>query len=313
MKTKRLGAIDIGSSSVRMLISDVIDYNNEPYFKKDMMIRIPLKLGEDTFSNGFISDVKKEKLALLLASFKGILEVNDVDKWRVCATSALRESSNQLDVINYVFNETGIEIHIIDNKDEARYTLLNYVGHKFDTEKAYMFVDVGGGSTELSLFHQMKEIANESFKIGTIRTLYQETESAEWERLKHWVNEYCKAFPKILMVGSGGNINKVDSLLRRKGRVKREELISFCNKVRNMSIEERVMHYNMNLNRATEIIPAIQIYLKVMKATKSLAIETPIIGVSDGIIRDLYLKKHYPDNSFGMTLPKETSIENNQP
>jgi exopolyphosphatase/guanosine-5'-triphosphate,3'-diphosphate pyrophosphatase len=288
MKTKRLGAIDIGSSSVRLLISDVIDYNNEPYFKKDIMVRIPLKLGEDTFSNGFISDVKTEKLALLLTSFKGILEVNDVDRWRVCATSALREASNRW--------ETGIEIHVIDTKEEARYILLNNLGRRIDIEKAYLFADVGGGSTDLVLFYQMQEIAYESFKLGTIRTLDRETEQAEWERLRNWLNEYCKGLPKIVMVGSGGNINKVDSLLRRKGRIKREELISFCNKVRSMSVEERVMNYNMNLNRATEIIPAMQIYLKVMKVAKALAVETPIIGVSDGIIRDLYLRRSHTDN-----------------
>ncbi|OJU53680.1 MAG: hypothetical protein BGN96_17170 [Bacteroidales bacterium 45-6] len=298
MKTKRLGAIDIGSSSVRLLISDVIDYNNEPYFKKDIMVRIPLKLGEDTFSNGFISDVKKEKLALLLSSFKGILEVNDVDRWKVCATSALREASNRWEVANYVFNETGIEIHVIDTKEEARYILLNSMGRSIDAEKAYLFTDVGGGSTDLVLFHQMQEIAYESFKLGTIRTLDKETELAEWERLKNWVSEHCKSLSKIVMVGSGGNINKVDSLLRRKGRIKREELISFCNKVRSMSVEERVMNYNMNLNRATEIVPAIQIYLKVMKAAKALAVETPIIGVSDGIIRDLYLRRSHTDSSL---------------
>lgn len=298
MKTKRLGAIDIGSSSVRLLISDVIDYNNEPYFKKDIMVRIPLKLGEDTFSRGFISEVKKEKLALLLTSFQGILEVNDVDRWKVCATSALREASNRWDVANYVFTKTGIEIHVIDTKEEARYILLNNLGCDLDDGKAYLFTDVGGGSTDLVLFYQMQEIANESFKLGTIRTLDKATELAEWERLRNWVNQHCRSLSKIVMVGSGGNINKVDSLLRRKGRIKREELISFCNKVRSMSVEERVVNYNMNLNRATEIIPAIQIYLKVMKAAKALAVETPIIGVSDGIIRDLYLRRSHSDSSL---------------
>jgi exopolyphosphatase/guanosine-5'-triphosphate,3'-diphosphate pyrophosphatase len=302
MKTKRLGAIDIGSSSVRLLINDVIDYNNEPFFKKDIMVRIPLRLGEDTFSNGFISDVKKEKLALLLLSFKGLLEVNDVDRWRVCATSALREASNRDEVTNYVFLKTGIEIHIIDTKEEARYILLNNMGRNFDDQKAYLFTDVGGGSTDMVLFHQQKEVAHQSFKLGTIRTLNKEVESEEWELLKGWINDHCRQFAKIVMIGSGGNINKVDSLLRRRGRIKREELIAFSNKMRSMSVEERVMNYNMNLNRATEIVPAIQIYLKVMKAARALAVETPIIGVADGIIRDLYLKRPHQDNSVFQTV-----------
>lgn len=293
MKTKRLGAIDIGSSSVRMLICDVIDYDNKPFFKKDMTIRIPLRLGEDTFSSGFISDVKKEKLALLLTSFEGILEVNDVNRWKVCATSALREASNCQEIIDYILDKTGIKIYVIDTKEEARYILLNNFGEKIDLDKAYLFVDVGGGSTDLVLFYQMQEIQHESFKLGTIRSLNKETELGEWERMKDWINGHCKTFPKIIMVGSGGNINKVDSLLRRKGRIKREELISFCNKIRNLTIEERVVNYNMNLNRASEIVPAMQIYLRVMKIAKAIAIETPVIGVSDGIIRDLYLRRHY--------------------
>lgn len=291
MKTIRLGAIDIGSGSVRLLICDVFDAGGQPFFKKNTMIRTPLLLGEDTFSTGFISNIKKEKLALLLASYKSLLEVYDVERWRVCATSALREASNKSEIIDYVFSESGIDIHVIDTEEESRYLLLNYAEQPIDNTRACLFADIGGGSTQLVLYYQGRKIAFESFRLGTIRCQTVTSENEEWIRLRQWIKDHTHSFAKMLLIGSGGNINKVDSLLRRKGRVKREELIAFLNKIRTMSVEERVMNYNMNINRATEIIPAIQIYLKVMKAAKVLAVETPIIGVSDGIIRDLYLKR----------------------
>lgn len=293
MNNKRLAAIDIGSNSVRLLITDVIDYKGSPFFKKDIFIRIPLKLGEDTFANGYVGEVKLDKLAILLHSFKGIISINDVDDWRVCATSAIREASNVEEVVDSIFSKTGIEIDVINTVEEARFIIINSVEQNMDDDRAYLFTDVGGGSTDLILFYQKKEIAIESFRIGTLRLsdVSDGKEQGEWLRMKNWIYQYCREFTKISLIGSGGNINKIDSLLRRCGRIRREELVSFARTLKGMTIEERVIKYNMNTNRANVILPAISIYLKIMKMARALTVETPIIGVSDGIIKDLYLRK----------------------
>lgn len=293
MKNKRLAAIDIGSNSVRLLITDVIDYKGSPFFKKDIFIRIPLKLGEDTFTNGYISELKAEKLATLLMSFRGIIEINDVDCWRVCATSAIREANNMKEVVDLVYLKTGIAIEVINTVEEARFILINSIEQNMDDDRAYLFTDVGGGSTDLILFYQKKEIAAVSFRIGTLRTpeFIDGKEQGEWLEMKNWILQHCREFPKVSLVGSGGNINKIDSLLRRCGRIKREELVSFARVLRGMSIEERIVKYNMNTNRANVILPAIHIYLKIMKMARALSVETPIIGVSDGIIKDLYIRQ----------------------
>lgn len=288
MNTIRLGAIDIGSNSVRLLITDVIEYKDKSYFKKEQLIRTPLKLGEDTFAMGYVSDGKREKLTLLLEALHTLMVVNDVKLWRICATSALREAANSKSVTEYIEARTGLKIEIIDAKEEARYIMINGISKELDNETAYLFTDVGGGSTDLILCHHDKEIASISFRLGTIRQLSEEEEKLEWEKVTLWIHEHCKEFAKISMIGSGGNINKLDSLLRRCGRIRREELISFARRFRKMDSEERIIKYNINSNRAEVILPAINIYLRIMKLAKSLVIETPIIGVSDGIIKDMY-------------------------
>lgn len=304
METKRFGAIDIGSNSVRLLITDVIDYKGKPYFKKNQLIRIPLKLGEDTFSTGFIGDQKKEKLMVLMQSLQGLISVNDVEVWRACATSAIREAENATEVLNYVENKTGVHIEIIDPIEEAHYIRLNNMDEYLDEDRAYIFTDVGGGSTELILFYKNEQIATGSFRLGTLRTLTPELEQNEWDAMKDWMEENCKDFPKISLIGSGGNINKLDSLLRRCGRIKREELIAYYRKLRSMSYEERVINLKVSLDRAEVIMPAIHIYLKIMKLSRALVIETPIIGVADGIIKDLYLK----DAQYQSALNRNNSV-----
>lgn len=304
MDTKRFGAIDIGSNSVRLLITDVIDYKGKPYFKKNQLIRIPLKLGEDTFSTGFIGDQKKEKLMVLMQSLQGLISVNDVEVWRACATSAIREAENATEVLNYVENKTSVHIEIIDPIEEAHYIRLNNMDEYLDEDRAYIFTDVGGGSTELILFYKNEQIATGSFRLGTLRTLTPELEQNEWDAMKDWMEENCKYLPKISLIGSGGNINKLDSLLRRCGRIKREELIAYYRKLRSMSYEERVINLKVSLDRAEVIMPAIHIYLKIMKLSRALVIETPIIGVADGIIKDLYLK----DAQYQSALNRNNSV-----
>lgn len=298
MDVKRIGAIDVGSNSVRLLITDVIDYHGKAIFKKDSLIRTPLKLGEDTFTQGYISSQKCEKLAVLMQSYLGLLEVNGVSLWRACATSALREAENSEEILSTVLEKSGVNIEIIESKDEARFILANSIDELLEENRAYIYTDVGGGCTEMVIFYQNKEVATEAFKLGTIRNLTTEEEKKEWSRMRDWLVEYSSQFSKVSLVGSGGNINKLDSLLRRCGRIRREELVSFSYKFRQMSYEERLLKYNINLNRAEVILPAIEIYLKVMKLARALVIETPIIGVADGIIKDLYQQNYVKGQSI---------------
>lgn len=293
MDVKRLAAIDIGSNSVRLLITDILDYHGKPLFKKDSLIRTPLRLGEDTFSKGYISSEKIRKLSMLMQSYLGLIEVNDVALFRACATSAMREAENADEVLEYIRVQTGMEVDMIGNKDEARFIMMNSIDELLEENRAYIYTDVGGGSTEMVIFYQNEEIAAEGFRLGTLRSLTKEEERAEWERLKDWLTEYSRDYAKVSLIGSGGNINKLDSLLRRCGRIRREELVGFLCKLKKMTYEERLVKYNINLNRADVIIPAIEIYLRIMKIARALVIETPIIGVADGIIKDLYLNNFY--------------------
>lgn len=241
---------------------------------------------------------------VLMQSLQGLISVNDVEVWRACATSAIREAENVTEVLNYVENKTGVHIEIIDPIEEAHYIRLNNMDEYLDEDRAYIFTDVGGGSTELILFYKNEQIATGSFRLGTLRTLTPELEQNEWDAMKDWMEENCKDFPKISLIGSGGNINKLDSLLRRCGRIKREELIAYYRKLRSMSYEERVINLKVSLDRAEVIMPAIHIYLKIMKLSRALVIETPIIGVADGIIKDLYLK----DAQYQSALNRNNSV-----
>lgn len=229
-----------------------------------------------------------------MQSFHGLIRVNDVELWRACATSAIREASNAAEVLDYVISQSGIEIEVIDCKEEARFILKNSIDELLEENRLYIYTDVGGGSTEMVIFHQNNEIANEGFKLGTIRSLSAENEKAEWNRMKEWLAEHTKNFAKVSLIGSGGNINKLDSLLRRCGRIRREELVGFAAKLKKMTYEERLVNLKINLNRSEVLLPAIDIYLKIMKLARALVIETPIIGVADGMIKDLYVTNFSP-------------------
>lgn len=284
----RLGAIDIGSNSVRLLITDVLEYEQKIIFKKDSLIRVPLKLGEDTFQKGIIDEVKKEKLILLLQSFQNLMNVNDVQFYKICATSAFREAKNSTEALEEIYAKTNMIVDVIDTKEECRYILLNKNYINYDDTKLYVFVDVGGGCTELVLYSENSESISKSFNLGTIRTLSKQEAETEWAALKEWLHENLNDGRKICLIGSGGNVNKISSLLRRCGRIRREELVSFRRKLKDMSYEERLVKYNINLNRADVIIPAVDIYLRIMKMAKMPFIDTPIIGLADGIIKDMY-------------------------
>ena len=285
-------AIDIGSNAGRLLFSSVVDVNGIPKAEKASLIRIPLRLGFDVFANGFISEEKIIDLINTLKAFKLLIDVYKPVAYRACATSAMRDALNRYDIINRIKKEVGIDLEVIDGIKEAKFITAN--NEAFTNEKIpyMMFIDVGGGSTEISLLHNNNLIDSESFNIGTIRLLNNGVTEAEWNRMSYWLEQYKPIYSKLHLVGSGGNINKIKKLY---GSLT-DEFVSFeriklaYKDLRKISVEERIISLNLRPDRADVIVPAAEIFLYIQKVIKIDKIFIPRIGLADGIIYSLYHK-----------------------
>jgi exopolyphosphatase/guanosine-5'-triphosphate,3'-diphosphate pyrophosphatase len=285
----KLAAIDIGSNAIRFQVSTVLDGSPSLLFKKLEYVRFPLRLGHDVFSTGRISQKSIEKFKKLMQAFKLLVELYEVDDYMFCATSAMRESENGHELVDCIRDELGITIHVIDGNREAE--LINKAIHSFLTEKTYLHIDVGGGSTELNLYVAGKKIKTRSFKIGSVRVLEHHDSPVMWEDMEHWVKENVKKnYGKVIAVGTGGNISKIFDLARQKpGKAlslrKVKETLSM---IANFSLEERIYKLQMNPDRADVIIPAADIYIKVMEWARASSIIVPEVGLKDGITLYLY-------------------------
>jgi exopolyphosphatase/guanosine-5'-triphosphate,3'-diphosphate pyrophosphatase len=287
----KLAAIDIGSNAARLLISEVINSgNSKPQFNKLSLVRVPLRLGFDVFEKGEIS---KQKLGMIIQTMKAyqhLLNVYGVTHLKACATSAMRDAYNSDDVIRKVKLETGIQINIISGDDEAAYIYENHVAENLDKEHAYLYIDVGGGSTELTFFAEGKLRYKESFNIGTIRLLKNMVEENTWEEMRDHLKSNTKSKLPIIAIGSGGNINKVFSLSKKKeGKPLHLELLrDYYKELSSVTLEERIRIYQMREDRADVIVPALQIYINVMRWADINEIYVPKIGLADGLIQNLY-------------------------
>tara|TARA_B100000767_G_scaffold210344_1_gene197372 strand:- start:1548 stop:2438 length:891 start_codon:yes stop_codon:yes gene_type:complete len=295
MKVKKLAAIDIGSNAIRILISNVVQVDGEyPIFMKCEMIRVPIRLGEDSFTVGKISSKNMKRILKAMRAFKLIMEINGVNHYMACATSAVRESNNADELIKKVYKKTGIKIEVIDGQKEAEIisftTILDDQGHNSN----YLYVDVGGGSTEFSLLINGKRTVSKSFKIGTLRMINNMVNKNIWVQVERWIETHTKGIEKIKLLGSGGNINKVFKLSNTKdGKpLTYLKLNSFYEDLKKLSYQERVIKYNLNLDRADVILPALEIYLKALKWSGATKVFVPKIGLSDGMIEMMY-KKYY--------------------
>jgi len=286
----KLAAIDIGSNAVRLLFTNVIENKGKTEFKKSSLIRMPVRLGEDAFTTHKISDKNVDRLARLMIAFKHLLLVNEVVAYRACATSAMREAHNGEEIVQRIFQESGIEIEIIDGKEEAKIIYSNQITDKIITDKPYLYMDVGGGSTELSLFIDKKIKRSRSFNIGTIRLLNKQVPKEKWNILQAWVKEIKADFGPVDIIGSGGNINKINKMLSKKDQniVDPKELNNLFKKLNQLSYEERISELGLNPDRADVIVPATQLFLTVSEWLGSKKIVVPTIGVSDGIAKKLY-------------------------
>lgn len=286
-----MAAIDIGSNAARLLITDVLkgpQGNTE--FIKAALVRAPLRLGFEVFDKGVIPPNKVEKIIKTMKSYKLLLEVYEVKHLKACATSAMRDAANGAEIIRKVKAETGIEIKIISGQEEASLIYENHIAEGMTKEESYLYIDVGGGSTELTFFSDGKLVFKESFNIGTIRLLKNQVNESLWDEMKEFIKERTKGYHHVTAIGSGGNINKIFSLSKRKeGKPLFLDLLrDYFKEFSNITVNQRMTLYHLREDRADVIVPALLIYINVMRWADTEEIYVPKIGLADGLIHTLY-------------------------
>lgn len=287
----RLAAIDIGSNAARLLITDVIlSAQKEPEFIKIALIRVPLRLGFDVFEKGEISEQKINRIFKTIYAYKHLMEVYEVSHLRACATSAMRDAANGPEIIKRINEETGINIEIISGQQEASLINENHFAEHLASDESYMYIDVGGGSTELTFFSDGRMVAKESFNIGTIRLLKDQVTESTWDAMKDFIKKSTRGLHHITAIGSGGNINKIFSLSKRKeGKpLTLGMLRDYYKEFSTLTLQQRMTLYKLREDRADVIVPALLIYINVMRWADADEIVVPKIGLADGLIRSLY-------------------------
>jgi exopolyphosphatase/guanosine-5'-triphosphate,3'-diphosphate pyrophosphatase len=285
------GAIDIGSNAGRLLIGSVKNGAEEATVKKIMLVRVPLRLGEDVFEDKRISKKRIKMLIKTLKAYRHLMDVYDVETFRAVATSAMREAENRKEVLEAVKEETGINLELIEGEEEADLILSNFFTQKIDHKKSYLYIDVGGGSTEVSLIENGKKIASQSFKMGTLRILKGQVPDKRWVEMKDWVKTLNPNHSEIIAVGTGGNINRILKMSEKDDDyISYSEIKKIQAHLASFTLEDRINKLGLRSDRADVIVPAADIYLAVMKYAEVTRMLVPKIGLSDGIIFDLYKK-----------------------
>jgi len=282
----RYAAIDIGSNAVRLLIADISQNEKGNSFKKNTLVRVPLRLGDDAFLDHKISAKKIEDVVKTMSAFKNLMDVYQVKAYLACATSAMREAENGLEIIKTIKKETDIDVEIIEGQREANIIYANHIEQSLDAEKSYLYIDVGGGSTELSVFVNKRPLASKSFNIGTIRILDNQDKDETWDEMRNWVKMHTKTLKNIAGIGTGGNINKLFRMSDEKDNMPLTyiKLNNLYNKLNGYSLKERITIMKLNPDRADVIIPACEIFLTLMKWAGIKQIYVPKVGMVDGII-----------------------------
>ena len=294
LKIEKYGAIDIGSNAIRLLVSTVIEQKDKPtLFKKTSLVRVPIRLGEDVFLEGKISLKNASRMIDAMNAFRLLMNTHHITRFKACATSAMREAANGVELAEIIEEKTGIKINIIDGDVEASIIASTDLKSLIQNDRVFLYVDVGGGSTELSVFSNGIKVISHSFKIGTVRIINDMVADEKWDEMEQWIKEHTKPYKKVDVIGSGGNIN---SIFKNSGKktgmpLSYFYLVSFYELVKTYSNEERITELDMNPDRADVIVPATRIYLSAMKWSRSKSIYVPKIGLSDGIIKSLYNEK----------------------
>ena len=293
MKVKKLAAIDIGSNAIRILIANVVqEVGDHPVYMKSEMIRVPIRLGQDSFTVGEISKKNMKRVVKAMKAFKLIMKVNGVKHYMACATSALRESNNADELIARVKKKSKIKIEVIDGRKEAEIISNTTILDSFGQNRNYLYVDVGGGSTEFSVLQDGKRIVSKSFKTGTVRMINNMVNEKVWFEIEKWIQTHTAGIEKIALLGSGGNINKIFKLSNTKeGKpLTYIKINTFYQDLKMLTYEQRILKYNLNLDRADVILPALEIYLKALKWSGATKVFVPKIGLADGMIKMMYKK-----------------------
>ncbi len=282
-------AVDIGSNAMRLLFCRAYDVNGKPHFSKEELIRLPIRLGEDVFLNGRISERKAEKLITAMRGFRELIKVYEVDGYRAVATSAMRDASNSSEIIARIKKEADLDVEIIDGKLEAQLVFSNHIAEVLNPKHSYLYIDVGGGSTELTLYSNQKVIASKSFNIGTVRMLLNKVEKDEWELMREWVKKTTFGHSPLHAIGSGGNINKIFKMTKKDNKnLSYQKLKSINDMLNSYTYEERVEVLGLKPDRADVIVHASKIFITIMKTADIDDIFVPQIGLSDGIIHEMY-------------------------
>ncbi|MCZ4319547.1 exopolyphosphatase [Aequorivita viscosa] len=294
LNIEKYGAVDIGSNAIRLLVVSVIEQNGkDTLFKKTSLVRVPIRLGAEVFLNGKISEASANRMIDAMQAFSLLMKTHNVKRFRACATSAMREAANGLQVAETIKAKSGININIIDGKEEANIIASTNLKSIIEAEKVSLYVDVGGGSTEFTLFANGKTLSSQSFKLGTVRLLEGLVAESIWDDMELWIKKETKDLKGISLIGSGGNIN---TIFKKSGKkigkpLSYFYLSSYYELIKSLSYEERITELDMNPDRADVVIPATRIYLSAMKWSKAKNIFVPKIGLSDGIVRSLYNEK----------------------
>jgi len=286
MNLLKFAAIDIGTNAMRLLLANVIEDEGKTYFKKSSLIRMPIRLGEDVFEFGEIQKKRARNLIRIMNAFNLIMEANDVVRYRACATSAMREAKNGGKLIKLILKETGMNVELISGSEEAKIIRGTQINDLLKSEHDWLFVDVGGGSTEITLFHKGEVIKSHSFEIGTLRLLKNIVKPEELELLTEWLTEIKGKYEDLQIIGSGGNINRIYKFSQNKeGKgLYYHELLYINKKIKSYSYEDRMKVLGFNPDRADVIIPAAELFLDIMRKADIGKIQVPKIGLADGII-----------------------------
>jgi exopolyphosphatase/guanosine-5'-triphosphate,3'-diphosphate pyrophosphatase len=294
LKIEKYGAVDIGSNAIRLLVMSVIEQKGrDTIFKKTSLVRVPIRLGAEVFLDGKISDTSANRMIDAMTAFKLLMKTHNISRFRACATSAMREASNGHQVAEAIEKKSGLSINIIDGNDEAAIIASTDLKNLIQDDKVFLYVDVGGGSTELTVFADGKNMASRSFKLGTVRLLEDRVNESIWGEMELWIKKELKDYKRVSMIGSGGNIN---SIFKKSGKKLGKPLSylylsSYYELMKSLSYEERITELDMNPDRADVVIPATRIYLSAMKWSKAKNVYVPKIGLSDGIVKSLYNEK----------------------
>ncbi len=290
----RLASIDIGSNAIRLLVNNVFSYNGSVQYQKETLIRVPLRLGREAFNDKVISDEKRTKLIKAMEGYRSMMEVFDVDNYQACATSALRDAANGEEIVNSIRQQSGIDIQIISGQEEAQILYAMDISRQLDPDKPCLYIDVGGGSTEISLFADNRFQESQSFPIGTIRLLSNLVDEEEWDSLKQWLKGIRNRYGDLYAIGSGGNINKLVKMYgkKKKKRMSYSNIVEAYEELSKYTYEERIRLLELKPDRADVILPAASVFKSVMAWAGIKKVYVPTIGLADGLIKQLYEQQH---------------------